>query len=140
MKISARNQLQGVVSVIERGAINGSVTLALSEGLEIVANITNDSIEALGLKTGTAALALIKASFILLSPDTQVKISARNRLQGVISEIIQGAVNSEVKLQLAGGRLLTAIITKDSVNELGLTVGQPCVALIKASHIILAVE
>ncbi|HEX8545052.1 MAG TPA: TOBE domain-containing protein [Pseudomonas sp.] len=140
MKISARNQLPGIVKVIERGAVNGSVTLDMGEGLELVANITNDSIDALGLADGLPALALIKASFVLLSPDAQVKISARNRLQGVISEIITGAVNSEVTLKLSGGRFLTAIITKDSVAELGLATGQPCTALIKASHIILAID
>jgi molybdate transport system regulatory protein len=69
-----------------------------------------------------------------------VRISARNRLCGKITEIIRGSVNSEAIVQLPGSRRLTAIVTNDSVKELGLTVGAPCCALIKASHVLIAVS
>ncbi len=77
---------------------------------------------------------------MLLSPDENLRISARNRLYGIVRETIPGAVNSEVKLELPGGRILTAIITKESLNELGFAPGQRACALIKASHVILAVN
>ncbi len=51
-----------------------------------------------------------------------------------------GAVNSELTLQLAGGKTLTAIITRESAESLELAAGAPATALIKASHVILAVE
>ncbi|PMR73799.1 TOBE domain-containing protein [Billgrantia endophytica] len=140
MKTSARNQLSGSIKEIKKGAVNGNVVLDLGNELVVVANITNDSIERLQLAPGKPALALIKASFILLSPDPEVKISARNRLQGTVSGIIPGAVNSEVILQLPTGQGITAIVTNESVSELALAVGQPCTALIKASHIIIAVD
>jgi molybdate transport system regulatory protein len=57
-----------------------------------------------------------------------------------VRETIPGAVNSEVKLELPGGRMLTAIITKEALNELGFVPGQRACALIKASHVILAVN
>lgn len=85
-------------------------------------------------------MALIKASFVLLSPDSEVKISARNRLTGTISAMLPGAVNCEVKLALPGERTLGAVITNESAEELGLAVGQPCTALIKASHVIIAID
>jgi len=51
-----------------------------------------------------------------------------------------GAVNSEVVLELSPGKTLTAVITRESAETLGLEVGRPAQALIKASHVILAVE
>jgi len=77
---------------------------------------------------------------VLLSPDAKLRISARNRLTGVVAAVIPGAVNCEVKLQLAGTRVLTAIVTTDALNELQLVKGAPCTAFVKASHVLLAVD
>ncbi len=140
MKTSARNQFRGQVSYLEKGAVNSKVKVDLGEGLEIFAIVTNEAVEELGLTVGKETLVLIKASFVLLSPDENLRISARNRLCGTVRETIPGAVNSEVKLELPGGRMLTAIITKEALNELGFVPGQRACALIKASHVILAVN
>jgi molybdate transport system regulatory protein len=140
MKTSARNQFRGQVSYLEKGAVNSKVKVDLGEGLEIFAIVTNEAVEELGLTVGKETLVLIKASFVLLSPDENLRISARNRLCGVVRETTPGAVNSEVKLELPGGRMLTAIITKEALNELGFAPGQRACALIKASHVILAVN
>ena len=91
-------------------------------------------------KNGLEAVALIKASMVLLSPDQDIRISARNRLDGTISAIIRGSVNCEVKLRLGAGRVLTSIITEEALKELDLAVGQPCTAVIKASHVLMAVN
>jgi len=53
---------------------------------------------------------------------------------------IEGAVNGEVSLQMAGGKRLTAIITNESIRTLGLKEGVRACALIKASSIILALN
>jgi len=140
MKTSARNQFRGQVRYLEKGAVNSKVKVDLGEGLEIFAIVTNEAVEELGLTVGKETLVLIKASFVLLSPDENLRISARNRLCGTVRETIPGAVNSEVKLELPGGRMLTAIITKEALNELGFAPGQRACALIKASHVILAVN
>ena len=140
MKSSARNQLRGKVKSVKKGAVNGDVILDLGDGLEIFANITNESIDDLQLAPGREAIAFIKSSFVILSPDENVRISARNRLTGTIIKTIPGAVNSEIKIELAGGRILTAIITNDSLQEFGFAQGSRCTALVKASHVILAVS
>jgi molybdate transport system regulatory protein len=49
-------------------------------------------------------------------------------------------VSSEITLSLAGGKTLTATITKESAQAMDLTVGEPVTALVKAPHVILAVE
>lgn len=139
MRTSARNQFRGKVTAVNRGAVNGDVILALGDGLAVQANITNEAIDELGLRPGKPAFAIIKASFVLLSPDENVRVSARNRLTGTIVCIMPGAVNTEVKLELAGGRILTAIVTAESQQELGLDVGQRCTALVKSSHVLVGV-
>jgi len=139
MKTSARNQYRGKIKLVKKGAVNADVVLDLGDGLEIFANITNEAVEDLQLQVGREVVALIKASWVLLSPDVKVRISARNRLAGIVSEVTPGSVNSEIKLQLPGARTLTAIVTNEGWKELGLSPGKPCLALIKASHVLLAV-
>jgi molybdate transport system regulatory protein len=140
MKTSARNQLRGVVKTVRKGAVNADVVLDLGDGLEIFANITHAAVLELGLKKGREAIALIKSSFVLLSADPKPLISARNRLTGTVASITAGAVNCEVKVQLAGGRTMVAIITADGLKELGLKVGSVCCAIIKASHVLIAIN
>ncbi|HNY30317.1 MAG TPA: TOBE domain-containing protein [Fibrobacteria bacterium] len=65
-KVSSRNRLKGKVSSITKGAINSEVALDLSGGEKVVASITNDSVDFLGLKTGDTAWALFKASAVIL--------------------------------------------------------------------------
>jgi molybdate transport system regulatory protein len=77
---------------------------------------------------------------VLLSPDLDIRISARNRLAGTVASIATGTVNCEVKLQLAGARTVVAIVTRDGLKQLGLRKGSPCVALVKASHVLIAVN
>jgi len=67
MKISARNQLVGKVAKITSGAVNAEVSVALPGGGEIVSVITKASAKSLGLKKGSAVVAVIKASDILLA-------------------------------------------------------------------------
>jgi molybdate transport system regulatory protein len=140
MKTSARNQLRGVVKTVRKGAVNADVILDLGDGLEVFANITNAAVDELHLKRGREAVALIKSSFVLLSPDSDLRISARNRLTGTITSITHGAVNSEVKLLLVGGRTLVAIVTDEGLKDLSLKEGDPCCAIVKASHVLIAVN
>ena len=69
-----------------------------------------------------------------------MKISARNVLQGRVVRIEQGAVNCEVTLEIAPGVEIVSIITKSSVESLGLAVGGAACAVIKSSSVMIAVE
>ncbi|VWD21908.1 MULTISPECIES: TOBE domain-containing protein [Burkholderia] len=142
MKTSARNQLFGKVASIVRGTVNDEVTLTLPGGQPIVAVLTHESADALGLRVGADACALVKASWVVLAVDDgepELKVSARNQLRGRVETVATGAVNSEVTLALDGGGTLTAVVTNDSVAALQLDAGRPAIALFKASSVILAV-
>ncbi|MGE5249227.1 MAG: TOBE domain-containing protein [Bacteroidota bacterium] len=69
MKLSARNILKGTVVRITRGAVNSEVTIRLSGGEEVVAIITNQSVDSLGLQEGREAYAVIKASNVMVAVD-----------------------------------------------------------------------
>jgi molybdopterin-binding protein len=69
MQLSARNQLRGTVKRIVRGAVNMEVVLALPGGAEIVSIITLHSGDALGLVEGKEAVAVIKASDVMVAVD-----------------------------------------------------------------------
>jgi molybdate transport system regulatory protein len=141
MRSSARNQYLGKIIKVTKGAVNGEVELDIGDGLRIVSVITNESIEDLKLKKGREAYALIKASVpILVTDESGMRSSARNRLCGVVATCIEGAVNGEVGITLPGNKTLTAIITNDSIHSLGLKEGVSVSALIKASSVILAVH
>jgi len=69
-----------------------------------------------------------------------MKISARNVLKGKVKKIIAGAVNSEVIVEIAAGQEIVSVITKESVENLGLKEGKEVYTVIKASNVMLAVD
>jgi molybdopterin-binding protein len=69
-----------------------------------------------------------------------MRISARNVLKGKITEVKKGQATAHVKIELTGGQVVTAAITNDSVDALGLKVGATAAAVIKASDVMVAVD
>ncbi|KVC48375.1 molybdenum-dependent transcriptional regulator [Burkholderia ubonensis] len=67
VRVSARNQLHGAVETVKGGAVNSEVTLVLDGGGTLTAVVTNDSVEALQLAAGRRAIALFKASSVILA-------------------------------------------------------------------------
>ena len=132
------------MSQITRGSINDEISLTLPGGHTIVAVLTHESTEALGLTVGAAAFALIKASWVVLFVEDEsgapLKLSARNQLRGSVQSVKCGAVNAEVSLVLEGGAVITAVVTNQSVEALGLVEGASAVAAFKASSVILGVK
>jgi molybdopterin-binding protein len=69
-----------------------------------------------------------------------MKLSARNIIKGKVINIIRGAVNAEVTLQLPGGDHIVSIITVSSLESLGLKEGSEAYAVIKASNVMIGVD
>jgi len=69
-----------------------------------------------------------------------MKVSARNLIPGKIKEITVGAVNCEVVIEVAPGIEIVSIITKHSVETMGLKVGSPAKAMMKASSVMIVTD
>jgi molybdate transport system regulatory protein len=140
MKVSARNVFKGTVSQVLDGAVNAEVVLTLPGGNQLVAVVTMASIKNLGIAVGKEAVALIKAPWVMLMTESSdIRLSARNCLEGKVISVTDGAVNAEVVIELDGGAKVYSIVTREAVSELGLKAGVSATAVIKASHIILGV-
>ena len=145
MKTSARNQFAGTVKAVEIGPVSAQVTIALAgggeTGGEITATLTSAAAKRLKLKKGREALALVKASAVVLVTDfAGWQLSARNQLAGTVSRIERGAVSSLVVVTLPGGAAITASVTNEGVEALGLAVGTPATAVFKGYAVMVATQ
>jgi molybdate transport system regulatory protein len=140
MKTSARNQFLGKVTRLKTGAVNDEIELEVAGGHKLVAIITHESTDGLGLQLGAEAFALVKASSIIIVTDDEgAHFSARNRFAGVVARVQMGAVNSEVVIDLPGGGSIAAIVTNESCKALALAVGKAASAIFKASSVIVGI-
>jgi molybdate transport system regulatory protein len=141
MKTTARNQFAGTVKAVELGPVSASVTISLKSGEDITATMTSAAASRLKLKKGKEAIALIKASAVVLVADfAGWQLSARNQLAGTVSRIERGAVSSLVVLTLPGGSTITASVTNEGVEALDLKVGGPATAVFKAYSVMVAAQ
>jgi molybdopterin-binding protein len=74
------------------------------------------------------------------SEDNLMKMSARNIFKGTVKQVVTGAVNTEVILEIAPGVEFTSIITRTSAEQLGLDEGKVAYAVIKSSDVMIAVD
>lgn len=140
VQTSARNQFRGEIVKIIPGAVSTEVVIQISSQQSIIAIVTEESRQLLGLQQGDEILALINNTAILVSTDIAIRTSARNKLVGSVSRLTRGAVNSDVVIDLGEGKSIGSVITNASLDELGLVEGMPACALFKAPSVILLKE
>ena len=139
MKLSARNQLPGVVTKVEKGAVNGIVTLDVN-GTPVTATISLAAIRELGLEPGKKACAVIKATEVMVGLGEHLTLSARNQFPGKVMSVERGAVNSIVRISVLKGLTVSATISNGAVDELGLESGKEALAVIKATSVMIGVD
>ena len=69
-----------------------------------------------------------------------MKLSTRNQLPGTVESVQVGEAMAVVKVTIEGGHQVTASITRDAADDLGLAVGSPVTVLVKSTEVMLAVE
>ena len=69
-----------------------------------------------------------------------MRISARNQLPATVKSVTEGAVMSEVAVEVDGGHEVVAAITAESARKLGLAPGRKVIVVIKSTEVMLAVE
>lgn len=136
---TARNQFAGKVLDVDAGLVSTLVTLGLAGQQELSAALSTAAAQRLGMAVGGEAIAVVKASEVMLVTGMDGwRLSARNQLAGTIARIDRGAVGALVGVTLPGGAGVTASVTLESVDALGLAVGQPATATFKAHAVMLA--
>ena len=133
MKLSARNQLPGTVTKITEGAVNGIVTLDVN-GTPVTATISLAAIRELGLEPGKKAYA------VMVGLGEHLTLSARNQFPGKVMSVERGAVNSIVRLSVLKGLTVSATISNNAVDELGLESGKEALAVIKATSVMIGID
>lgn len=135
--LSARNQFEGTVTEIKKGAVNGIVTIDVN-GTPVSATISMGSIENLGLEPGVKACAVIKATEVMIGKG-ELCISARNKFPGNVISVEDGAVNGIVKMEALGGNTVISTISMGAIRELGLEPGTEAVAVVKATSVMVGI-
>ena len=69
-----------------------------------------------------------------------MKLSARNQFKGKVVGIQEGAVNGIVKIDIGGGNIMSATISMNAIQELGLEVGKEAYAVVKATSVMVGID
>jgi molybdate transport system regulatory protein len=139
LKLSVRNALFCKIVKITRAPINIEVKLEVSPGLIVTTVVTNASVDELGLVPGSRCVAMVNASSVMLAQkDSAPRISARNKIAGTVVHRTDDGADSEVTIDVGGGKTITAVVTRAGADEAGAMTGAQVLAIFKTSHVILA--
>ncbi len=141
LRTSARNSFQGRIVEIKKGLLLTRVELTTTGGYRLVSVITNDSLANLGLRRGMPVCALVKAPWVIIARGQDApRVSASNRLRGLITKINADVISCEVIVALPDGTQVCALITINSARDLGLEVGGEVWTVFKSSAVIITVD
>ena len=129
----AADRLGVAYSTLKQWIYKGSVRTTLTEGGHH--RIAESEVERLQVKSGRPATtrpARRRGGVLML-------VSGRNRLRGVVDEVRREGLVAQVRLAI-GDQMLTAVITRDALDELRLKRGDEATALIKATEVMVAKE
>ena len=113
------------------------VTLTALSGLEVTAIISMESMRSLDLHKGQTVTAQVKAPWVVLSP-AGADTSCANNFQGTVLFVRKGSLEASVRLRLADGTGMAAMLSLDAVERLGLAEGAACTVSFSAMSVVLA--
>ena len=132
------NRLCGTIVKVTQGQIHAHVQI-LWKDIPLSVIITRASCEDMHLSVGDTISVLIKGTDIMLAKSFSGMLSARNRVKGIVRQIIQGDVLSKVFVE-SQGDMLHAIITNTSLREMDIHEGDEVTAIVKSTELILSKE
>lgn len=139
MNSSTRNQLHGVVKNLSTFSGQSYIEIECFDQLTIHAQISEFAQNRLKLQPEKQVIALIKAPSISIMTDIEpLKVSAENQINGIISKIEMGTVNTIVTLRVNEKISLSATISLYSGEQLALKVGQNVTAIFNANQVLIA--
>lgn len=140
MKVSARNQFEGVITAMKVGPTTEEVQMTTVGGVRITAVIPHESSLRWGLVLGTPIVMMVKAEAVILVTDAgSMKFTALNRLDGTVVSLRPDVIVTEVEVEVPGGVRVVAVVTGGGAERLGLVVGAPVTALFKGWNVLVGV-
>jgi molybdate transport system regulatory protein len=142
MRTSARNLFSSRITHVRRGLSNDEVELRLTGGEHITCILSSERALKMKLEVGGEAVAMIRASSIILITDrpNRLALSARNDIAGVVSRLHVGNVDTEATIALKGQDTLIASVTNEAAESLALSVGQVVHAVFEACNVVLGIS
>ena len=138
IKTSATNQLFGIITALQKGAVNAEVLVELKGGEQIVASLALTELKRLELSIGDDVVMLINDPEIIINTDPgNYPLSARNCLRGTVIRVQYDGVDSEIVINLPSGDSLVATISQVSALALGLNPDISAYAAFKSNAVIL---
>ncbi|KHE91094.1 MAG: TOBE domain-containing protein [Candidatus Scalindua rubra] len=128
----------GTITRVVKGHIHASVQI-LWKSIPLSVVITKASCEDMHLSEGDSITVLIKGTDVMLAKSLSGMISARNRVSGIVKQIIRGDVVSKVFVE-SQEEMLHAIITNTSLEEMDIREGNEIMAIVKSTELILYKE
>jgi molybdate transport system regulatory protein len=126
---------------VRKEPVDVTVTLGVSAANDISAVVTHGAVEDLRLAPGRSVVALVQSYFVTLAAQGEVtRIKGRNRLEGNVTQRIDGAANSEIQLDIGDGKILTAVVPKETADDLRIAPGDRLDAFFNATHVVLAAD
>ena len=140
MKSSSRNAYMGKIASVITGGLNDEVELVLETGDKVYGQLSHASAERMGLAVGSEAMALVKATEILLIDGDDYEVCCRNQFTGKVLKLVRGFVNGEVIIQTPSGLELNATVSLEGINRLRVERGATVTAMFKSSNVMIAVK
>ncbi len=141
VKTSARNQLFGTVISILLGSVSAEITIKLKGNEQLITTISVPELQELGLTLHSDVLLLLNSAEIMLATiDNPKQFSARNYLACHVIQITHDLIDAEVTLLFAGGEMLIATLTAQSVDNLSIEKGMKVFAVFKTNVPILGIK
>lgn len=140
-KTSARNTFFGKVGVVQKGDVQAKVELNTISGKSVSAAITLDSLQRLGIKTGSLLSAEIKAPWVILQRYHQrPECTAENIFSGIVERIHKGKVVTEFVVRIDDGTEICSIMTSTSGRRLNLNVNDQVWVMFNSFSVVLHID
>ena len=132
------SKVSGTITKVVKGHIHANVQI-LWKSIPLSVVITTASCEDMHLSEGDSITVLIKGTDVMLAKSFSGMISARNRVSGIVKQIIEGDVVSKVFVE-SQDEMLHSIITNTSLKEMDVREGNEITAIVKSTELILYKE
>jgi molybdate transport system regulatory protein len=141
LRTSARNQFIGRIVAVTARTVDAEVWIEIQGGERIIAGITNESVELLGLRPGRSVWALAKAVAVgIVREPAPDRPPGTNSLCGTVKQIRRGDGPTEVVIALSAGVTVRGVIDAEALDRLGIVEGGPACAVFPASSVIVGVD